>query len=158
MKRTSSGNNGGGGGGTTSAGGTGGTTSGGASYPSSYQSGGGGGIFTSLSSGGNYRPPVHYAADQTQQLEGTTRAYYQADETARNVLQKMSEQRRQLEGAHQDADEMRHLTEAAKRELKELRAKYRKKKQQLFVTIGVLAMTDLFLLFRILQCGGNFFC
>ena len=111
-----------------------------------------------MGGGGSYQPPVHYAADQTKTLEDTTKAYYQADETAANVLQKMTNQRQQIEGAHNNVWEMRQATEKAKRELMELQQKYRLKKQRLYVTIFLLGLTDLLLFFRIVQCHGNFFC
>lgn len=105
-----------------------------------------------------YQPPVHYAADQTAVLEDTAKTYYQADETAGNVLAKMTAQRQQLTSAADNVWEMRHATDTAKRELQELQQKYRQKKQRLYMMIAGLAITDLLLFFRILQCRGNFFC
>jgi len=136
MKRTSSGN--------------GGNHNSGSRYHS-YQAGG-------APPPVGYQPPIHYAADQTRTIEDSTKTFYQADETAGNVLQKMTAQRQQLKGAHDDVWQMRQATEAAKREIQDLQQKYRRKKQRLMVLIGSLAVTDLLLLFRILQCGGNFFC
>jgi len=105
-----------------------------------------------------YQPPIHYASDQTKTLEDSTKVYYQADETAGNVLQKMTAQRQQLEGAHDNVWEMRQATEAAKRELKALQQKYRQKKQRLYIVISLLSITDLLLFLRLLQCRGSFFC
>lgn len=112
----------------------------------------------SYQQGGTYQPPVHYAADQTATLEDTTAAYYQADETAQAVLQNMMAQKGQLHSAHDNVWEMRQATEKAKRELQDLHAKYRRKKQRLYAMIAALALTDFLLFFRILQCHGNFFC
>lgn len=105
-----------------------------------------------------YRPPVHYANDQTKSLEDTTKTFYQADDTAGRVLDQMTAQRQQLEGAHTNVWEMRQATEKAKREIQELQTKYRERKQRLYVWIFVLGLTDLLLLLRIFQCRGNFFC
>lgn len=63
-----------------------------------------------------------------------------------------------MQSAGSNVYEMRQATEKAKREIHELHQKYRQKKQKLYVLISALAITDLLLLFRILQCGGNFFC
>lgn len=110
------------------------------------------------SGSGNYQPPVHYAADQTKTLQDTTKAYYQADETAQNILNQMEAQRQTIVGGHNDVYEMREATEKARREMTELQAKYRAKKQRLYLWIAMLSMTDLLLFFRIIQCRGSFFC
>ena len=107
---------------------------------------------------GGYRPPIHYAADQTKVMEDTTQAYYQADETAARVLSQMTAQRQQIEGANNSVWGMREATEKAKREMSELHRKYREKKQRLYITIALLGLTDLLLFLRILQCHGNFYC
>ncbi len=107
---------------------------------------------------GGYQPPVHYASDQTHMLEDTTRAYHQADDTAGNVLTQMTAQRQQLESAHDSVWQMRQATEKAKREIEELHAKYRSKKNRLYAMIAAVAVTDLLLLFRLIQCRGSFFC
>ena len=116
---------------------------------SSYQKG-------ALAPGG-YRPPIHYAADQTKVMQDSTQAYYQADETAARVLNQMTAQRQQIEGANNSVWGMREATEKAKREMTELHKKYREKKQRLYITIALLGLTDLLLFLRILQCHGNFF-
>lgn len=117
----------------------------------SYQQGS-----TSVVSG--YQPPIFYASDQTKVLEDTTKTFYQTDETAGHVLNQLTAQRHQILGAHDNVWEMRQTTEKAKRELEDLRQKYRQKKQRLYMWIAVLALTDTLLFFRILQCHGNFFC
>jgi hypothetical protein len=116
--------------------------------------------YGSYQQGGNqqYQPPVHYAADQTAVLEDSTKAYYQADETAAAVLQSMTAQKQQINGASSNVWDMRQATEKAKRELQQLHTKYRIKKQRLYVTIALLGSIDMLLFFRILQCRGNFFC
>ena len=43
---------------------------------------------------------MHFAADQTNTLQDTTKAYYQADETAQNILNQMEQQRQQIVGGH----------------------------------------------------------
>jgi chromosome segregation ATPase len=108
--------------------------------------------------GSQYQPAVHYAADQTTVLEDTTKSYYQADETAAAVLQSMQGQKQQLNSASNNVWDMRQTTEKAKREIESLHKKYREKKQRLYATIALLALTDMLLFFRILQCRGNFFC
>jgi hypothetical protein len=125
-------------------------------YGTSYQQGVGGvGVGGMM---GGYQPPVHYAASQTKVLEDSTKAYYQADETASNVLQKMTEQRQQIGGANNNVWAMRKATEQAKQELIELNKKYRLKKQRLYITIAMLGMADFLLFVRLLQCHGSFFC
>jgi hypothetical protein len=117
------------------------------SYPS-YQHQGSGG----------YQPPVFYAEDQTKTLQDTTKTFYQADETAGHVLDQMQAQRQQIAGASDNVWQMRAATEQARREMEELRQKYRRKKQRLYLWIGALAITDFLLFLRILQCHGNFYC
>jgi len=70
----------------------------------------------------------------------------------------MTTQRQQLKGAHSNVFEMREATERARMEIVELTAKRKQKKMQLQMIVVALAVTDLFLLFRLLQCGGSFFC
>jgi hypothetical protein len=126
---------------------------------SNPSSGNGNNNYRSYQQGGNqYQPSVHYAEDQTAVLEDSTKAYYQADETAAAVLQSMTEQKQQIHGASSNVWDMRQATEKAKRELQQLHTKYRIKKQRLYVTIALLGLTDMLLFFRILQCRGNFFC
>ncbi|GKY95256.1 hypothetical protein MPSEU_000488000 [Mayamaea pseudoterrestris] len=86
--------------------------------------------FSSYQSGG-YQPPVHYASDQTHTLQDTAKTYYQTDETANNVLQKMTIQRSQLQSAHGSVHEMQQATAAARRQIEELQRKNRQKKQRL---------------------------
>jgi hypothetical protein len=116
--------------------------------------------YRSYQQGGSqqYQPSVHYAADQTTVLEDSTKAYYQADETAAAVLQSMTAQKQQINGASSNVWDMRQATEKAKRELQSLHTKYRIKKQRLYVTIALLGSIDMLLVFRIFQCRGNFFC
>jgi hypothetical protein len=112
--------------------------------------------FSSYQSG--YQPPVHYASDQTDTLRDTAKTFYQTDDTANNVLQKMTQQRSQLQGAHGSVYEMRQATEAARRQIEELQRKNRQKKQRLYVMIAAVGLMDLLLLFRMIQCRGSFFC
>ena len=65
----------------------------------------------------SYQQGVYYASEQTKTLADTQKTYYQADEAASNVLNKLTGQRQQLEGAHDNVWEMRVSTEAAKREI-----------------------------------------
>jgi hypothetical protein len=105
-----------------------------------------------------YQPPVHYASDQTQTLEDAAKTYYQTDETAGNVLNKMTQQRSQLQSAHGSVWEMRQATAAAKRQIEELLRKNRQKKQRLYIMIAAVGLADLLLFFRMIQCRGGFFC
>ena len=118
----------------------------------SYQQGGASATTT------GYQPPVFYAADQTKTLEDTTKTYYQADETAAHVLNQMTAQRQQILGAHDNVFEMRNTAAQAKRELEELRQKYRQKKLRLYLWIAGLSIVDLLLFIRMVQCHGNFYC
>lgn len=105
-----------------------------------------------------YQPPVFYASDQTDVLRDTTKTFYQADETAGRVLDQLTLQRQQISGAHDNVWHLRQTAEKAKRELEELRQKYRQKKQRLYMWIAILAATDFLLLIRIIHCHGNFYC
>jgi hypothetical protein len=150
MKRSSSGNN--------SSGGGPGPAGGPPRYQSYQQSAAAGPPAAGATLFGGYQPPVHYASDQTKTLEDAAKTFYEADETAGNVLQKMTAQRQQIHSASDNVWEMRGATEAARREIQSLQQKYREKKRRLYVVIAVLSVTDLLLFFRLLQCRGGFFC
>ncbi|MCU0228263.1 MAG: hypothetical protein MUF01_11545 [Bryobacterales bacterium] len=106
----------------------------------------------------SYQQGVYYAADQTKTLHDTHQTYTAADETAAAVLQQMTSQRHQIQGAHDDVWEMRQATAQVQRELMQLQKKYQEKKRKLYITIAILAMTDFLLFLRIVQCHGNFYC
>jgi hypothetical protein len=107
---------------------------------------------------GSYQPPNSYPQQQTNVLTDTVKTQYEAEGTANAVLTRMTEQRQQLQGAHDDVWHMRTATEQAKRELQELNNKYRQKKLRLYATIAMIGFTDLLLFLRIVQCRGGFFC
>jgi hypothetical protein len=111
-----------------------------------------------FSAGASYQPPVYYANDQTRILEETTKSYYNAEDTAGNVLQQMTQQRQQVVNSHDKVWDMRRATEQAKREIEELSAKYHAKKRRLYLYIGALSLLDLLLFIRIIHCHGNFYC
>jgi hypothetical protein len=70
----------------------------------------------------------------------------------------MQNQRQQLQGAQGNVWEMRQSAEKAKRDITTMVKKTRQKKIKLqMIAIG-LALVDFFLLVRLLQCGGSFFC
>ena len=123
----------------------------------------------SLSGGGsyqnsnnNYQPPqlknATYQDQQTNILEDATRTHVAAETTANTVLATLHAQRQQLQNANDDTWQMRTNVANAQRELRELQAKAWKKKQRLYIIIGILGFVDLMLFFRIVQCGGSFFC
>mmetsp|Transcript_11954 Transcript_11954/g.16536 ORF Transcript_11954/g.16536 Transcript_11954/m.16536 type:complete len:150 (-) Transcript_11954:239-688(-) len=108
-----------------------------------------------------YQPPVvgnAYAEQQTGVMEDTMKTHYEAEGTAATVLSQMTTQRYQLQGAHDNVHEMRETTAKAKQNLEELRTKMLKKKRKLQAIAAVLAIADIFLFFRLLYCGGSFFC
>lgn len=107
---------------------------------------------------GAYKPPVYYAADQTKVLEDSTKVYYQTEDTANAVLNQLTQQRQQVVGAHNNVWEMRSAADKVQQELEELKAKYQAKKRRLYMYIGALSLIDFLLFFRIIQCGGNFYC
>mmetsp|Transcript_19800 Transcript_19800/g.32468 ORF Transcript_19800/g.32468 Transcript_19800/m.32468 type:complete len:188 (+) Transcript_19800:162-725(+) len=120
----------------------------------SYQQGGGG--YQS-----NYQAPQlsgGYAEQQTQIMEDAMRTHVNAETNANNVLAKLHAQRHQLQNANDDTWEMRKNVATAQRELKELQQKAWAKKRRLYGIIALLAAVDLMLFFRIVQCGGSFFC
>mmetsp|Transcript_24482 Transcript_24482/g.41922 ORF Transcript_24482/g.41922 Transcript_24482/m.41922 type:complete len:155 (-) Transcript_24482:268-732(-) len=110
----------------------------------------------------NYQPPQlatgTYAEQQTHVVEDTMRTQIQAETTATTILDTMVQQKQQLQNANDDTWAMRTNVANAQRELKELQQKAWKKKQRLYVIIGLLGTVDLVLFFRIVQCGGSFFC
>ena len=121
----------------------------------SYQQGGG------RSYQSNYQAPQltgGYTEQQTQIMEDAMRTHVTAETTANNVLAKLHAQRHQLQNANDDTWEMRQNVATAQRELKELQQKAWAKKRRLYGIIGLLAAIDLLLFFRIVQCGGSFFC
>mmetsp|Transcript_27415 Transcript_27415/g.39253 ORF Transcript_27415/g.39253 Transcript_27415/m.39253 type:complete len:170 (+) Transcript_27415:75-584(+) len=123
----------------------------------SYQQGGGGG----RSYQSNYQAPQlsgTYAEQQTQVMEDAMRTHVNAETAANNVLAKLHAQRHQLQNANDDTWEMRQNVATAQRELKELQQKAWAKKRRLYAIIGLLATVDFMLFFRIVQCGGSFFC
>ena len=109
----------------------------------------------------NYKPPQvtgNYAEQQTQVVEDTMRTQIQAETTANNGLASMVGQKQQLQNANDDTWAMRTNVANAQRELKELQQKAFMKKQRLYMIIGLLSTVDVILFFRIVQCGGSFFC
>ena len=123
----------------------------------SYQHGGSGG-----GDSYGYQPPqvtgTMYAEQQSQVVEDTMRTHVQAETAANNVLSTLHAQRQQLQNANDDTWQMRTNVANAQRELKELQQKAWKKKQRLYMIIGLLGFVDFTLFFRIVQCGGSFFC
>mmetsp|Transcript_15397 Transcript_15397/g.22678 ORF Transcript_15397/g.22678 Transcript_15397/m.22678 type:complete len:153 (-) Transcript_15397:301-759(-) len=109
-----------------------------------------------------YQPPslggTEYAQQQTNIMEDAMRQQYEAEGTAQAVMSQMTTQRYQISGAHGNVSEMREATEKTKREIKDLATKRLRKKRRLQMIAGALALTDLFLFFRLLVCGGSFFC
>ena len=91
-------------------------------------------------------------------MEDAMRTHVTAETTANNVLAKLHAQRHQLQNANDDTWEMRQNVATAQRELKELQQKAWAKKRRLYGIIGLLSAVDLMLFFRIVQCGGSFFC
>ena len=69
---------------------------------------------------GTYQPPATFADKQTETLTDTVKTQYQAEGTANAVLTRMTEQRHQLTGAHDNVSEMRHATEKARLELQQV--------------------------------------
>ena len=110
----------------------------------------------------NYQPPqlshAAYTDQQTHIVEDAMRTHVAAETTANTVLATLHAQRQQLQNANDDTWQMRTNVANAQRELRELQAKAWKKKQRLYIIIGILGFVDLMLFFRIVQCGGSFFC
>lgn len=109
-----------------------------------------------------YLPPQlaggTYAEHQTGVVEDAVRTQIEAEATANGVMAALGGQRQQLQNANDDTWAMRQNVAQAQAELKELQRKARLKKHRLYVIIGVLSTVDLVLFFRIVQCGGSFFC
>ena len=133
---------------------TNGNNSGNSAGGGSYQRGG--------DNNNNYQPPqltgTTFAEQQTTVVEDTMRTHVQAETTANTVLATLHAQRQQLQNANDDTWQMRTNVANAQRELRELQAKAWKKKQRLYIIIGILGFVDTMLFFRIVQCGGSFFC
>ena len=133
---------------------TNGNNSGNSAGGGSYQRGG--------DNNNNYQPPqltgTTFAEQQTNVVEDAMRTHVQAETTANTVLATLHAQRQQLQNANDDTWQMRTNVANAQRELRELQAKAWKKKQRLYIIIGILGFVDTMLFFRIVQCGGSFFC
>ena len=115
--------------------------------------------YSSYQQNGSYVPPAQqYAEKQTNNVSDTVKTQYEAENTANAVLQQLNAQRQQLQGANEDVWDMRNATEETKRELRDLREKYRARKRKLYVYIAILGAVDLLLFLRLLRCGGSFFC
>lgn len=116
--------------------------------------------YTSYQQGttGSKKKDLNYATTQTATLTDTTAHLITADDTAQKVLQQLTTQRQQIEGAHSNVYDMRQATEQVKRELQQLQQKYRQKKRYWYTVIGVLMLTDFLLFYRIVHCHGNFYC
>ena len=127
------------------------------SYQHSHGGGEAGGSY-------NYQPPqlqqqgATYADQQTHVIEDAMRTHIAAETNANSVADALRAQRQQLENANENTWQMRTNVANAQRELKELQAKAWKKKQRLYMIIGMLGAVDLMLFLRIVQCGGSFFC
>lgn len=109
----------------------------------------------------SYAPPAvsgSFAQQQTQIIEDTMKTHYETEATSAAVLSQMRQQRQQLQGAQSNAWEMREAAEKAKRDLTSMAAKQRRKKLKLQMIAGALALIDLILFLRLIQCGGSFFC
>jgi len=113
---------------------------------------------------GTYQPPsasnitTPYAQSQTQVLTDAARTQFQAEDTANVVLTRLTEQRHQLTGAHENVHGMRTATEKARQELETLHHKYREKKFRLYIMIGALGLANFLVFVRIAWCRGGFFC
>mmetsp|Transcript_12820 Transcript_12820/g.27650 ORF Transcript_12820/g.27650 Transcript_12820/m.27650 type:complete len:161 (-) Transcript_12820:179-661(-) len=112
--------------------------------------------------GTTYQPPQltggTYAEQQTNVVEDAVRTQIEAETTATKISDQFGRQKQQLQNANDDTWAMRQNVADAQRELKELQQKARMKKNRLYVIIGMLSTVDLMLFFRIVQCGGSFFC
>lgn len=109
----------------------------------------------------SYAPPAvsgSFAQQQTQIIEDTMKTHYETEATSAAVLSQMRQQRQQLQGAQSNAWEMREAAEKAKRDLTSMAARQRRKKLKLQIIAGALALIDLILFLRLIQCGGSFFC
>lgn len=70
----------------------------------------------------------------------------------------MQTQRQQLNGANNNVWEMRQNAEKAKEDITVMVKRARQKRRKLQIIAIGLALIDFFLLVRLLQCGGSFFC
>jgi len=107
-----------------------------------------------------YHPPneQNFADQQTDNIEDTRRIQHQAEGTAAEVLSQMNIQGDQLKGADKNVWKLRESLEKSKQQLDDLIVKIRKKKLRLQIIAGILASIDLILFFRLVVCGGTFFC
>ena len=103
-------------------------------------------------------PKASYAQQQTSITEDTLKTQYQAEGTGNMVLSQMATQRYQLQSAHGNVTDMRNTTELAKKELEAMAERVGRRKQRLKAIIVLLAFANIFCFFRLLICGGSFFC
>mmetsp|Transcript_7211 Transcript_7211/g.19550 ORF Transcript_7211/g.19550 Transcript_7211/m.19550 type:complete len:127 (-) Transcript_7211:463-843(-) len=107
----------------------------------------------------NGSPPGQTFADQqTGVLSDTVKTHYQAEASANAVMTQLATQRQQLQGANDNVHDMRQATEETRQNLQDLRSKYQQKKNKLYRLIAFMALLDLALFVRILQCHGSFIC
>jgi len=118
--------------------------------PSSYQ--------TSYQPPKLHDPKASYAQQQTHVTEDSLRTQYQAEGTANTVLTQMTTQRYQLQNAQENVADTRLTTEAAKKELQIMTSRIGRRKKKLQAIIALLAILNIFCFFRLLYCGGSFFC
>ncbi|GMI45122.1 hypothetical protein TrCOL_g6570 [Triparma columacea] len=97
-------------------------------------------------------------ADINDVLKDTIATNYGAEGTANQTLDTMVKQREQLKAAHRDGREVVSMTKLAKVQLMELRAKARKKVAKLWTIIIILGLLNAFLIWRMFNCRGTFFC
>ena len=64
----------------------------------------------------------------------------------------------QIKSARENGRNVVEMTKLAKVQLMELRAKARRKIAKLWTVIIILGILNLFLIWRMIKCKGNFFC
>ncbi|GMI05008.1 hypothetical protein TrLO_g2863 [Triparma laevis f. longispina] len=120
--------------------------------------GGGGGRGSGSGGGWGFSNKKQSPPSAASILRDTIAKNYEAQATASNVMYNMNGQRDQLEGARGNVLEIKEMTKLAKAELEELRRKATWRRRKLYVIIGVLSITDMFLFYRLAKCGGYFWC
>jgi hypothetical protein len=91
-------------------------------------------------------------------IESTLEKQYQSEGVAAGIMNSLAYQRESLLRTTQNAAEITVMTQKARLELKVLQHSHVMKRRKLYAWIGVLAVVDFAILWRIFQCGGSLFC
>tara|TARA_B110000971_G_C19643294_1_gene334444 strand:- start:46 stop:435 length:390 start_codon:yes stop_codon:yes gene_type:complete len=91
-------------------------------------------------------------------VEATIATNSEAQATAAQTLATMERQREKLLNAHHDMDGINQAMDETKASLKLLQHKHWLRRKKLHLTIGFLVCCNVVALYRLVKCGGSFWC